>query len=92
MEVTAQDCRDVLLGYCAVALKAVVQRGSLEHALKNDLFLICLVPRPGGRVFPQRVIKRTVTAGEQRGEGVDGSTLESWTITSKCSLVVLDKH
>lgn len=49
MEVTAQDCRDVLLDYCAVALKAVVQRGYLEHVLKNDLFFICLVPRPGGK-------------------------------------------
>lgn len=43
-------------------------------------------------MFSQIAIKRTVTAGEQRGEGVDGSTLESCTITSKCSLVALDKH
>lgn len=42
-------------------------------------------------MFPQIAIKRTVTEGEQRRE-VDGSTLENWTASSKCSLVVLDKH
>lgn len=63
VEVAPQNCRAALLHYCAVALKAVVQGGYLEHVLKNDLFLMCLVPGPGGRVFLQIAIKRTVTGG-----------------------------